>query len=282
MGHARRALVFFGLLGVSCSSTCESERSSESGQIGELGNGDFVHGCLDRTDKACLVGAAPDCIATGSRFELNYQLLDPSAISSDDIDPVLQVRAANEDFLSGGGPFLARRDGRAAVIVMESDHVIDLLHLELSDPTGIEIVSEAGEVIEDRLTLARGEAMTLFVHPQVIGCPLVGGAMELSTRSSLGLTRSIVRTTASDVLELQGSAVGTITISVLLGELERTLTIEVVDGPVPGTSTSEDPTTTTGVETATETEPGTSTASATDTDTDTDTGGATGSGTGGG
>jgi hypothetical protein len=239
-------------------------------QLGEFGNGEFVHGCLDRTDAACQLEAAPDCIVTGGRFELFYQLLDPSAISSDDIDLVLQVVAANEDFLGAGQPFLARRSGRTAVLVRESGQIIDLMHLDLVRPSQMQIVSEGGETIGDRLLLQRGESTTLFVHPQVEACPVPGGALPLSTLSGPGLTRSVVGVTATDVLELQGSAVGTITITVVLGELERTLTIEVVDGPPSTTSTSDDG--------ATNTDPGTSGGSATDTDTDAATDGASASG----
>jgi hypothetical protein len=273
MSFARSLVGIVGLVCVGCASTCGEPRSGTEGQIGELGNGDFVHGCLDRTDAACQLEESPDCIATGSRFEVNYQLLDPSAIATD-IDPVLQVVAANEDFLGLGQPFLARRSGRTAVLARESGHIIDLLHLDLMEATEIEIVTEAGEVIGDRLELARGATTTLFVRPRVEGCFVAGGALPLTVRRNVGLMRAVVGVDASDVLVLEGLAMGTLEVNVNLGELTRTLTIDVIDGPLAETSTTTDVGSSSSSESGSATDTDTDTsATDTDTDTDTDTGG---------
>jgi hypothetical protein len=272
-----------GLLGVGCSSTCGDATTSE-GVIGELGNGDFSYGCLDRTDPACPASSLgesppfPDCVVEGGRFDLTYRLIDTSAISSDDISPVLQVVPANEDFLGRGQPFVAQRSGRSAVLVRESGHVVDLLHLDVLAHTEIEISTLEGEVIGNTLQLSRGDAVTLLVRAAADGCFAPGGALPLTVRTVLGLTRSVVRIEASDVIELDAQARGIIAAEVQLGELSRTLTINVVDAPPPGESTGEDPGTTTGA-TGMATDTGSATATDTDSATDTDTDGEAGSGT---
>ena len=292
----RGVIATAGLCSVGCASNCGGSATRTDVVSGELGNGEFTYECLGRSDAACPPLSSddrpppfPDCLVRGGRFDLSYVLTDDSAIAQDGPTPTLGLSAASYDFFGNDRPFVARRAGRAAVLVENGEYVVDLLHLDILEPTGMDLVTGTGQTVDDRVVLEQGEQLSIVVLPQAELCFVAGGSLPLRVRSDGGAAqRSVVRVDVSDVLQLQGSAVGTTSIEIELGDMSRILDVEVVPGgggqetdtgagaetdSGTGTGTDTDTDTDTDADTDTDTDTDADTDADTDTDTDTDTGG---------
>lgn len=280
----RGVIATAALCSVGCASNCGGSATRTDVVSGELGNGEFTYECLGRSDAACPPLSSddepppfPDCLVRGGRFDLSYVLTDDSAIAQDGPTPTLGLTAASYAFFGNDRPFVARRTGRAAVLVENGEYVVDLLHLDTVEPTAIELVTGTGQSVEDRVVLEQGEQLSIVALPQAELCFVPGGSLPLRVRSDGGVAqRSVVRVDVFDALQLQGSAVGTTSIEIELGEMSRTLEVEVVPGTV-----GSGPDMGTGTDTDTDTDTGPDMGTGTGTGTDTDTGTDTTSGGGG-
>lgn len=228
---------------VGCSDSCNG--TTEPGAVGELGNGRFLYTCGGQSDPACessangdAVDYFPECIALGGAFDLEYQLLDASALESDELTPVLYVDSVNQSFFRGTDDFQAQRVGSAAFVVRESERVLDLIHLTIVAPDGIDVITRDPATPTTTLELPAGDTEVLRVLPRSSGCFELGGAVAIAAESS---DETIASVSAGDVLRIQGLAPGVAVVRARLGELEQAITVTVVEGPVdPDTGPSED------------------------------------------
>jgi hypothetical protein len=205
-----------------CASTCGD--STNPGAVGELGNGRFLYACLGESDPACASSPGgddmdyfPECIALGGRFDLEYMLIDASALESDELTPVLYVESVNQSFFGGNDEFQALRVGEAAFVVRESERVLDLIHLPIVEPDGIEVMTA--------IEIGVGTTEELRVHPRSLDCLELGGTVPFEADSS---DEAIATVSASGLLTIQGQAPGTAVVTVRLGGLEQAITVEVV------------------------------------------------------
>lgn len=234
-----------GLLAIAgCSDSCNE--STQQGAIGELGNGDFLYACGGTSDPACehsadddVVDYFPECIALGSTFDLEYRLLDDSALELDAIDPVLYVESVNQGFFRGTDDFEALRVGEAAFVVRESQRVLDLIHLAIVEPDGMEVLARDPATPVAELELPVGDTEQLRVFPRSSTCDQLGGAIPITASSS---DDAVASTSDGDLVRIQAHAPGTAVVRIGLGALEQQITVHVVGSPVDpdtGDSSSE-------------------------------------------
>lgn len=275
-----------------CSDSCDS--STSPGAIGELGNGRFDYACGGLGDPACegsesgdLAAYFPRCIALGGRFSLAYDLIDGSALESNDLTPLLYIESVNQSFFEGTGEqFEALRLGSAAFVVRESERVLDLIHLEIVEPDGLEAVLRDTSVPTTALEVAVSDSAELRVFPRSSGCTELGGAVRFEAESS---DPAIASVSAGEVLRIEGHSTGTAVVLARLGALEAAITVTVVGTPIdpdtgPSPSTESDGTSSggssdsAGSDSGTTSDPATSTGSTGET-TGASTGGTTTGGT---
>ncbi|MCA9711988.1 MAG: hypothetical protein KDK70_39495 [Myxococcales bacterium] len=266
----RREWIAASLLALGgCASTCGD--SSDPGAIGELGNGRFLYECGGTSDPVCEFTEPgetfPQCIALGGIFDLEYQLLDGSALENDfDLDPVLYVESINQGFFRGTDDFEARRTGEAAFVARESEYVLDLIHLRIVEPDDFDIVTRDPAEPTQEVTIEAGSTEVYRVFPRSVACEQLGGAVPITANSS---DETVASTSGGDVLRVQAQSAGTAVVRVQLGDLEKMLTVHVVgDAPDPDTDSA------TGSDSGTTADPATTG----DTDTDTDSAGSGSSG----
>ena len=283
----RRGWAALALALVGCSDTCDG--STAPGAVGELGNGRFLYTCGGPSDPACEATASgdadyfPDCIALGGRFDLEYELVDGSALESGDLTPLLYIESVNQGFFRGTDEFEALRVGSAAFVVREDERVLDLIHLLVVEPDDIDVIGSDPTVPTTALELPVGDAEVLRVLPRSSQCFGLGGAVPIEAESS---DLEVAAVSAGDVLRIQGLAPGTAVVRARIGELEQSLTVTVVGSPVdpdtgPSESTSSGDDTSGGTTDASgTTDAGTTDAGTTDAGTtDASTGGSTAGGT---
>lgn len=225
-----------------CSDSCNG--TTEPGAVGELGNGRFLYTCGGTSDPACessangdAVDYFPECIALGGAFDLEYELLDASALETDELTPVLYVESVNQGFFRGTDDFQARRAGSAAFVVRESERVLDLIHLTIVEPDGIDVLARDPATPTTTLELAAGDTEVLRVLPRSSACLELGGAVAIEASSS---DEAVVAVSAGDVLRIEGLAPGTAVVRARLGELEQAITVTVTGVPIdPDTGPSE-------------------------------------------
>lgn len=272
----QRRLGVAALALVGCASDCDG--NSEPGTIGELGNGRFLYVCTGSSDPVCEFesnNTFPDCIALGGAFDLEYMLLDTSLLGPDELTPVIYVESVNQGFFRGDDDFEALRTGRAAFLVREEDSVLDLLHLDIVEPDAIEISARDPATPVDTVRVEVGEDEVFRVFPRSSRCEQLGGAIPIVAESS---DESVATISDGDVLRIQGQGEGTAVIRVRLGDIEEAMTVEVVAGAFPP-STSTGPEPGTSGDSSGGDDSGTSTGG---TDSGTSTGGSTSGSTGGG
>lgn len=203
--------------------------SLSSTKLGELGNGTFDYRCVGLNDPACAVDdlapAFPDCLLVGGRFDLGYTLRDFDEVADLGSDFVF-VRAASESFFGSGAAFTAKRSGNAAFAAFADEHVVDVLHLDLFEPSGIEIAQVGGGIIGDSVTLARGETLELLPRGTALasGCVAPGGAVSFDASSD---DVGVVTSSVAQTLSVTGVAEGAATLTVQLGEVTRTIAVTV-------------------------------------------------------
>ncbi len=219
----------------SCADTCGD--SSDRGAVGELGNGRFHYICGGDNDPACEFSTNdeqpddfPECIVLGGFFDLEYTLLDDSALETGTLTPVIYVESVNQSFFRGTDDFEALRTGEAAFIVRESDYVLDLIHLAVVRPDSIEVLARDPATPTDSVVVELGDTEQLRVLPRSEQCTQLGGAIPITANSS---DETIASTSAGDILRIQGNAVGMATVRVQLGDLEASIAVEVVEGSIP-------------------------------------------------
>lgn len=225
-----------------CSDSCNG--TTEPGAVGELGNGRFLYTCGGSSDPACessangdAVDYFPDCIALGGAFDLEYELLDASALETDELTPVLYVESVNQGFFRGTDDFEALRVGNAAFVVRESERVLDLIHLAIVEPDDVDVVSRDPATPTDAIELSPGDTEVLRVLPRSSQCLGLGGAVSIDAESS---DQTVASVSAGDVLRIQGIAPGTAVVRARLGALEEAITVTVIGGtPDPDTSASD-------------------------------------------
>jgi hypothetical protein len=265
----RWAALALGLAG--CADSCGAHTTP--GVVGELGNGRFHYACVGPSDPVCERSTTdpehfPTCIALGGSFELDYELLDPSALETDLLTPVLYIESINKRFFDGTSPFRALREGRAAFVVRESERVLDLLHLDIVAADSMDIVASDPALPTAALEIPTGQTEVLRVFPRSSTCLQLGGSVAIEAQSSVP---SVANVSGGHELRIRGQSPGSAEVTVRLGALERTIAVTVVGDPVdPDTGPGSDTSSTTGDDTDSgSTDTGTSTG---DTDTDTSTG----------
>lgn len=244
----RRWWAALALAVVGCSDPCGGS-STQPGAVGELGNGRFLYTCGGASDPACEgssngepLDTFPDCIALGGTFDLEYELVDDSALDAGELTPVLYVESVNQNFFRGTDDFEALRVGNAAFLVRESERVLDLIHLLIVEPDFIDVVERDTGTITDAITLAPGATEVLLVLPRSSTCLELGGAVPIEADSS---DTAVATVMAGEVLRIQAVAPGTAVVRARLGGIEQALTVTVGGEPVdpdtgPGEGSSDD------------------------------------------
>ncbi|MBC8070235.1 MAG: hypothetical protein IAG13_18025 [Deltaproteobacteria bacterium] len=236
------------LLMSACTSSCEGAATNAS-TTGELGNGTFEYSCGGASDPVCELGVVdqpfPSCIAKGGTFGLDYTLRDISELDDDELASFLHVDAASDTFVSGGnGSFRAEQEGRVALLALDHEKVVDLIHLRIVTPDGMDVQAVDPADSVDELRLAQGDVARFRVFPRSTTCPSLGGAVELEATSTDDV---IVRASADDVLLLRAHSPGRATVTLRMGELTQEIHVEVVGGPrrnkpdEPGSSSGDEP-----------------------------------------
>jgi len=272
-GWAALALALVG-----CSDTCGG--ATEPGTVGELGNGRFHYTCGGTSDPACessadgqTVDYFPNCIALGGTFDLDYELLDDSALETNDLTPVLYIESVNQHFFHGTDDFEALRVGSAAFVVREGERVLDLVHLEIIAPDAIDVITRDPATPTTAVEIAAGDFEVLRVFPRSSECYDLGGAVPIDADSS---DEAVARISAGDVLRIDGVAPGTAVVRARLGELEQAITVTVTGSPIDPDTSEDSGSSGSGSDSGSE-----GSTSATDTGaSDTDGSGTTGPGTG--
>lgn len=228
--HRLASLTLVSVL-AGCGSTCGD--STSPGTIGELGNGRFLYECGGTSDPVCEHSSNgdyfPECIVLGGGFDLEYELIDASALESNELTPVLYVESINQGFFRGTDDFEALRVGEAAFVVRESERVLDLIHLDIVEPDSIDVFARDPATPTTTVELGVGETEVLRVFPRNLGCPQLGGAVPIEADSS---DTAIVSLSAGDVLRIQGQAEGTAVVRVRIGALEQAITVQVGATPI--------------------------------------------------
>jgi hypothetical protein len=244
----RRWWAALALAAVGCSDTCGS--STQPGAVGELGNGRFLYTCGGPSDPACessiddgSVDYFPDCIALGGAFDLEYELIDDSALETNELTPLLYIESVNQQFFRGTDDFEALRVGNAAFLVRESERVLDLIHLLIVEPDYVDVVVRDTGSLTDAIELPPGATEVLLVIPRSSECLELGGAVEIEADSS---DLAVATVMAGEVLRIQAIAPGTAIVRARLGEIEQAITVTVSGEPVdpdtgPGESSSDGP-----------------------------------------
>jgi uncharacterized membrane protein YgcG len=231
-GKWRRRIAALALMMSACTSSCEGTPPNAS-TSGELGNGTFEYSCGGANDPVCELGlfnqVFPACIVVGGAFELDYTLRDISDRDDDELTSFLHVTAVSDILVSGGsGSFRAEREGRVALLAIDNDKVVDLIHLRVVALDAMDVQPiVAGDPVDD-LRLAQGDVARFRVFPHNSECTSSGGAVEFEASSSDGV---VVQAGADDVLELRAHAPGHATVTVRMGELTREIDVEVAGGP---------------------------------------------------
>ncbi|MCX4239687.1 hypothetical protein [Paraliomyxa miuraensis] len=231
----RRRLALGLLLALAgCSDTCNE--STQQGAIGELGNGDFLYTCGVGGDPACEFSSSasnpdyfPECIALHGRFDLEYRLLDDSALEFDTITPVLYIESVNQDFFRGDDDFEAVRTGEAAFVVRESERVLDIFHLPIVEPDDMDVLARDPATPTTELELTLGDTEQLRAFPRSSRCTQLGGGIPATVSTS---DEAVVSVSGGDLVRIQAQGVGTAVVRIGLGELEKQVTVHVGDGPV--------------------------------------------------
>jgi hypothetical protein len=241
----RRWWAALALAVVGCSDTCGS--STQPGAVGELGNGRFLYTCGGPSDPACegstddgSVDYFPDCIALGGAFDLEYELIDGSALETGELTPVLYIESVNQGFFRGTDDFEALRVGSAAFLVRESERVLDLIHLAIVEPDYVDVVVRDTGSLTDAIALPPGATEVLLVLPRSSECLELGGAVPIEANSSDPAVATVM---AGEVLRIQAIAPGTAVVRARLGEIEQMITVTVSGEPVdPDTGPGEEST----------------------------------------
>lgn len=238
----RREWFAAGLLTLGgCASTCGD--TSDPGAIGELGNGRFLYQCGGSSDPVCEFtdpGAQfPACIVLGGVFDLEYELLDTSALEDAlEIDPVLYVESIHQGFFGGTDDFEALRPGDAAFVARESEYALDLIHLRVVAPDDFDISARDPAEPTSAVGLQVGETEVLRIFPRSLECEQLGGAVPVTAESS---DESVAAISGGDVLRIQAQGEGTAVVRVQLHDLEKTITVTVGPGaPAPADDSGSD------------------------------------------
>lgn len=226
---------------VGCASTCGD--SSNPGAIGELGNGNFLYECGGSSDPVCEFNEFgenfPECIAVGGQFDLEYRLLEGDALGGGlELDPLLYIESVSQSFFEGVDEFQAQREGKAAFIVREDEHVLDIIHMQIVAIDDFEIVDRDPATPTAAIEVALGTTETFRVFPRSFACAQLGGAVPIVAESS---DPAVVTVSAGDILRVQAQGPGEAVVRVRLGELEKAIDVVVGDGPIePGSGSGSD------------------------------------------
>jgi len=226
--------------------------------VGELGNGFFSFDCVSLTDGACgwAVGTTdvgeqerfPSCLALNSTFRLDYELSNQDALDDERSGPALFVEPASGAYVDRAEPFVALREGRAAMLARADEQVVDFIHFSVVSPDGVDLRDADGRLVS-AIDMAVNEIRVLRVTARSSRCATVGGALPLRATSN---DPSIVTasSTTGELLELDGRGLGEASVIVDLGL--QTVEIPVrIDDVAPEPEPEPDSTTTDGATTGT-------------------------------
>jgi hypothetical protein len=188
----------------------------------------------------------------GGQFEIDYTVRNTDAL--DDLGTAfIHVKPASPSFFSGLDALTAVQPGNAALVAFADDHVIDVLHLQLVQPTDLELVHEGIEnpaIVEVEL----GTSVTIEAYATSVTCS-AGGGLPVSAVSSDSAVASVGGT---GLVTVQGNDEGDAEIVVTVGEMTRALLVRVVPAVDPteetlGPTTSDTAGTTTAADSGTDT-----------------------------
>lgn len=206
----------------------DSESSGKT--VGELGNGEFLYRCVNPNDGACegTTVLFPECILLDGEFEMDYVLHESDAVDDDDFDTFVYVESASQDFFAGQGHYRADRLGRAALLAREDEQIIDIIHLDIVQATGIDVRDALGEAVTGRVQVVRSSTVTLDAYAETMGCSPVGGGGTVAAMSS---DPSVATVLADDRIVIHGEEVGLTSITISTAGYEQVVEVEVLQGP---------------------------------------------------
>lgn len=238
-----RTPLLWALLGwAACSSS-----GSGAHTAGELGNGTFDYTCVSPSDPVCRGGVPaedfPNCLMVGSQFEISYTVHNTDAL--DDLGTAfIHVKPASESYFTGFDALVAVQPGNAALVAFADDHVIDILHLQLVEATGLELVYEGisdPPVVEVEV----GASVIVEAYGTSTTCA-AGGALPVE---ALSADLGVASASGEGNVTLVGNNEGETVVTVSVGEMSRSFTVRVVPAIDPSetfttTFTTTDDTTT--------------------------------------
>src|SRR5690606_6877871 len=116
-------------------------------------------------------GSFPACILLGSTFGLGFSAIDDQFRDA-------EVVSASSAFFGGSTfHFTANRVGRAALVAQSEGRVIDMIHFDIVEPSGIGVWRN-GSAVASPVPVAVGSREALQV---VVGgaCGPVGGSLDV-------------------------------------------------------------------------------------------------------
>jgi hypothetical protein len=200
------------------------------GEYGELGNGKFTYQCAGVSDAMCetTVGTPQDVaadLAVGSRFDLTFTANDFSSASV--------VSASSEHVSVEGTGFVVEKGGSCGFIARRGDRDLDVVHLVAREVEEIHFAVEVFSGFEgthdnvSSIDLDLGIARLRALPWGGDGVGMLAGALGATWTSADPTIVALSGDLEDNVVDLEARAPGDTTITVKLGEHERSIPIHV-------------------------------------------------------
>jgi hypothetical protein len=206
-----------------------SEPPQPVGTRGELGNGTFFYECGGATDPVCDDGDSDYPFdrdyAVGARFGLTFE--DDNGLGA------TLSASAPERLDDSGQDFVALAEGTVAVIARRGDRVIDIIHLELREMADVRLETELQAFGGDTVELEVGQIAALRATPRDADDELIVGGLPTTWQSSAPEIADVYGSDDDNRVEVIANDVGEAEITVMMGDIEKSITISVVGQPPP-------------------------------------------------
>ncbi len=203
------------------------------GAIGDLGNGAFFYQCTDAADSVCDERQSDfpsgQSFAVGARFGMFYR--NASGVRG-------VVESASPKRLSDAGSvFLAEKSGVVSVISSNGRHATDMIHLRLEVMRELRLevdkAAQGGGLQDDALAMTAGDRLVLRATPHSEDGGLLAGAVPTVWESGDLSVVSFAGSDRDNQVELVAARYGVAQIYLTMGEMMRTITINVARGEGP-------------------------------------------------
>jgi len=205
---------------------CPDDTYDQTAARGDLGNGEFVYGCLGDTDVACLGDpdpAWPRAVAVGGLFDVRF------ASDRDGAQPTV-ISPASEFAKKSAGGFFVQSAGTFALLAVNGNReVIDIKHLRAADIAEVR-VQRGRELPARQLTLGAGERVELGAQPVDAAGLALAGALEYAWSSDDERVLSVDSLSDLRKVRVRGLSNGRATLHVQVSGADFAIDVTVGDG----------------------------------------------------